>query len=247
MNKTKRILALTGRNIKEVLRDPMSLAFAFGLPEVMLIVFYFAFHTMTSQFEMKYLCPSLIVFAQAFLTLFIGLLMSTDKDGAYINRLYVSGAGAGEFVLGYAFATYPLAVMQSALIFVTGVIIEPAFASAYIFIGVAFSVLTATLFISFGLLFGSLFGVKSVGGAASIVITGQSILSGMWFPLDALSSGFITFLKCLPFKNVTDLLVGAVNDFTFADGVFVPLIVTLAYSAVVFVLAVLAFKRQMQK
>ena len=247
MNGIKRISALFKRNVKEILRDPLSLAFTFVLPEAMLVIFYFAFHTKTSQFEMKYLCPSIIVFAQAFLSLFIGLLISADRDGAYITRLYVSGARAGEFIAGYALSAFPIALFQSILIFATGTIIEPDFFSAYMLIGLLFSVLTAMLFINFGLLFGSLFGVKSVGGAASVVITGQSVLSGMWFPLESLSEGFIGFLKVLPFKNATDLLVGAANGFEFSDGVAAPLIIVAAYSALIFALAVFAFKRQMRK
>lgn len=247
MNRFKRTAALMGRDVKEILRDPLSLAFNFALPEAIMVIFYFAFHTKTSQFEMKYLCPSIIVFAQAFLTLFIGLLISADRDGAYIKRLYLSGARAGEFISGYALSTYPLAIMQAALIILTGVLIEPELFSAYVFVCVAFSFLTATLFIGFGLLFGSLVGVKSVGGAASIVITGQSVLSGMWFPVDGLSEGFKKFLKVLPFKNATDLLVGTVNGFEFADGVIIPVIIVAAYSLAVFLLAIFAFAKQMRK
>lgn len=247
MSKAKRTVAFCGRNIKEILRDPLSLIFALILPETMLIIFYFAFHTKTSQFEMKYLCPAIIVFAQTFLTLFIGLLVSGDKDGAYITRLYVSGAKADEFITGYALSVYPLSMIQSVLIFATGAIISPSFFSAYMIIGVAFSFLTATFFVGFGILFGSLFKFKSVGGAASIVISGQSILSGMWFPTEGLSVGFIRFMKILPFKNCNDLLIGATNGFYFPDGVLTPIIAVGVYSVAIFVLAILVFKWQMRK
>ena len=40
MNKFSRVLALTDRNIKEILRDPLSLIFTLGLPLVMEILFY---------------------------------------------------------------------------------------------------------------------------------------------------------------------------------------------------------------
>ena len=79
MKSIKRILILTKRNLKEILRDPLSLVFMLGLPLVMEVLFYFLFHNMTNQFEMKYLAPGIVVFSNAFLTLFTGLFYIT-KD-----------------------------------------------------------------------------------------------------------------------------------------------------------------------
>ena len=70
-----RIAVLTGRNLKEIIRDPLSLVFAIALPLVMEILFYFIFHSLTTQFEMKYLAPGIVVFAESFLTLFTGILI----------------------------------------------------------------------------------------------------------------------------------------------------------------------------
>ena len=75
-----RILTLTGRNIKEILRDPLSLVFTLGFPLLLEVLFYLIFHKMTSQFEMKYLAPGIVVFSQSFLTLFVGILLATDRN-----------------------------------------------------------------------------------------------------------------------------------------------------------------------
>ena len=247
MSGFKRVLAFSKRNVKEIIRDPISLIFAFLLPEAMLILFYFAFHSLTVQFEMKYLCPGIIVFAQSFLTLFIGLLISGDREGSYLTRLYISGAKAGDFIFGYALAIYPIAILQSVMIFITGAIIDPDILSVYLLVGFLFSILSATLFIGFGMLFGSLFGVKSVGGAASIVISGQSILSGMWFPVEGLPTGFTVFMKIFPFKNATSLVICATDGFNFPDGFLAPLLIVLGYCVVICYFAVFTFKRQMRK
>ena len=63
-NSLSRILVLTKRNIKETLRDPLSLIFSIGLPLAMEILFYLIFHELTPQFEMKYLAPGIVVFSQ---------------------------------------------------------------------------------------------------------------------------------------------------------------------------------------
>ena len=75
MNKSiSRTLTLAKRNIKEILRDPLSVILTIGMPLAMEILFYLLFHSMTAQFEMKYLAPGIVVFAQSFLTLFkVGL------------------------------------------------------------------------------------------------------------------------------------------------------------------------------
>ncbi len=115
-----RILTLTKRNIKEILRDPLSLVLTMALPLVMEILFYLIFHEITAQFEMKYLAPGIVVFAQAFLTLFTGLLISMDRKTSFLTRLYVSRARSYEFIFGYALAVLPIALAQSVLFFVVG-------------------------------------------------------------------------------------------------------------------------------
>ena len=67
-----RTIILTKRNFKEILRDPLSLVFTLGMPLFMEILFYFIFHNLTSQFEMKYLAPGIVVFAESFYLYLLG-------------------------------------------------------------------------------------------------------------------------------------------------------------------------------
>ena len=60
------IISITKRNLKEIFREPISLIFLIGLPIVMQVLFYYMFHQLTAQFEMKYLAPGMIGFANAF-------------------------------------------------------------------------------------------------------------------------------------------------------------------------------------
>ena len=118
MNKSiSRIVTLTKRNFKEILRDPLSLVFTIGLPLLMEVLFYFIFHNLTSQFEMCYLAPGIVVFSQTFLTLFIGLLISLDRSSSFLTRLYVSKAKSHEFIISYALAVIPIVLVQSILFF----------------------------------------------------------------------------------------------------------------------------------
>ncbi len=234
----RRLRVLIRRNALEIIRDPLSLIFLIGMPLVMEVLFYAIFHKLTAQFEMKYLAPGIVVFAQSFTTLFAGLLIAVDRGSAFLTRLYVSPARPFEITLGYALALIPLAFVQSVLFFAVGAVVDPSILSFSIVPAVLACVLTSLFFIGAGILLGSVCTEKSIGGAASALIAGQSVLSGMWFPLDGMGEGVVTAMKVLPFRNATLLVQNALNgtDDPRAD-IAVPLLIVLAYTAAVFVLA----------
>lgn len=249
MNKSlSRVFTLTNRNLKEIIRDPLSLTFTLALPLFMEILFYLIFHDLTEQFQMKYLAPGIVVFSQAFLTLFTGLLLATDKNTSFLTRLYVSKAKSYEFIFAYALAVLPITLVQSILFFLIGGIFDTSLFGFGMVIAIVLSVVTSLFFIGMGILFGSICNEKSIGGVSSIVIVGQSVLSGMWFPIEGLNEGMITFMKILPFKNATMLIqnmIIGVND-SFNDFVL-PLLIVLGYAVLVFVVAIVVFKNKMKE
>lgn len=242
-----RILLLTRRNFKEILRDPLSLIFTLGLPLSLEILFYLIFHELTDQFQMRYLAPGIVVFAQSFLSLFVGLLIALDRASSFLTRLYVSKARSYEFILGYALSILPLILVQSVLFFLVGGLFDVSLFGTGMLLAIPLSLVTSLFFIGVGLMFGTLCNEKSIGGVASIVISGQSVLSGMWFPVEGIGQGFQTVMKVLPFRNATLLIQNAVTGYgdTFRD-FLLPLLIVLGYTLIVFVLAILLFRKKMQ-
>ena len=245
----KRIFVLAGRNLKEIRRDPLSLLFMMALPLVMEVLFYYLFHGLTDQFAIRYLAPGIAVFSQAFLSLFAGLLIALDRSSSFLSRLYVSEAGAHEFILGYGLALAPVSLIQSVLFFLVGGILDPSFFSVALLSGVGLCLVTSLFFIGTGILLGSVCNEKSVGGVSSIIIVGQSVLSGMWFPVEGLKGSFMMkLMEILPFRNATLLIQNAVNGYeNLTDDILRPLLIVLAYAAVSFLLAILAFRRNMKR
>lgn len=242
-----RIITLTKRDFKEILRDPLSLIFTLGMPLFMEILFYLIFHKLTPQFEMKYLAPGIVVFAQSFISLFVGLLIAIDRSTSFLTRLYVSNAKSHEFIFSYALSMIPIIFVQSILFFLVGGIIDSSIFGINMVFAILISVVTSFLFIALGIMLGSLCNEKAIGGISSIVIAGQSVLSGMWFPIEGLSEGMITFMNVLPFRNATILVQNTMNGINDAYNDFlIPLIIVIAYTIVSFVLAILAFKRKMK-
>ena len=242
-----RIIILTKRDFKEILRDPLSLIFTLGMPLFMEILFYLIFHKLTPQFEMRYLAPGIVLFAQSFIALFVGLLIAIDRSTSFLTRLYVSNAKSYEFIFSYALSMIPIIFVQSLLFFLVGGIIDSSIFSINMIFAILISIFTSLLFIAIGILLGSLCNEKSIGGISSIVIAGQSVLSGMWFPIEGLSEGMITFMNILPFRNATILVQNTMNGINDAYKDFLlPLIIVLAYTIVSFVVAIAIFKRKMK-
>ena len=69
----------------------------------------------------------------------------------------------------------------------------------------------------------------------------------MWFPLDGLSEGMLTFMNILPFRNATMLVQNALNGINdpFKDFIL-PLIIVLAYTVVAFIISIILFKKKMK-
>ena len=245
----KRIFVLTNRNLKEIIRDPLSLIFMIVVPLLLEVVFYLIFHSLTAQFEMRYLAPGIVAFSQSFLTLFTGLLIAVDRETSFLTRLYVSKAKSAEFIISYALAVIPLSLVQSILFFLVGGIIDSSLFGLGMIYGILLSIVTAIFFIACGILCGSLCNSKSIGGIASIVIMGQSVLSGMWFPTEGLSGGMLKVMKILPFKNTTTLLQNVVNGTitSIFNDFLLPLIIVLSYALVILLLAILIFRKKMKQ
>ncbi|MBR3423434.1 MAG: ABC transporter permease [Clostridia bacterium] len=247
MCRSSKTLAFAKRNMKEIVRDPLSLIFMIALPLVLEVLFYFIFHELTPQFEMANLAPGIVVFSQSFLTLFTGLLIALDRSSAFLTRLYVCGARSCEFIFGYALAMIPVTFVQTVLFFLVGGMIDPSIFGIGMLRCIPLALLTSLLFIGLGILIGSVCNEKSVGGVASAVITAQSVLSGMWFPTEGLNSGMVTVMKYLPFKNATDVMRLALSGG--GDPVkdyLIPILIVAAYAAAALVGAVFAFRSKMR-
>ena len=243
-----RIRALAGRNGKELLRDPLSLVFLVLMPLGMELLFYFLFHKLTSQFEMRYLAPGIVVFSQSFLALFAGLLIATDRNSAFLTRLYVSSARSYEFIFGYALPLLPISLTQSILFFLVGGALDASLFSLSMVWAALLALVPALFFMGCGILLGSLCNEKSLGGVASIIIAGQSLLSGMWYPTEGLEGSFMmTLMDILPFRNATILIQNTLNGFeTLATDFLKPLLVVLAYTLAIFLAAILTFGSKMR-
>lgn len=77
-------LAFASRNTKEILRDPLNLAFGLGFPlALLLLLSLIQSNIPVSLFEIKDLIPGIVVFGFSFISLSSGLLIAKDRGNHF--------------------------------------------------------------------------------------------------------------------------------------------------------------------
>ena len=109
-----KLLTFSGRTAKEIVRDPLNLAFGLGFPLVLLLLLSaIQANIPVSLFEIGQLTPGITVFGLAFMTLFSATLIAKDRESALLQRLYTTPLRASDFILGYILPLLPIAIAQT--------------------------------------------------------------------------------------------------------------------------------------
>ena len=241
-----KMLTFAKRNMKEILRDPLNLCFGIGFPLVLILLLSaIQANIPVSLFEIQQLAPGIVVFGLSFMTLFSATLISKDRGSSLLQRLYTTPMKPTDFILGYTLPIIPIALMQSVICYIAAVVLGLEI-TANILIAILFVASISLLYISLGLLFGSILTDKQVGGICGALLTNLSAwLSGTWFDLALVGGAFKKIAYALPFVHAVEL-ERAVLTSDFA-GIFPHLWWVLGYSAICIIVAVLLFLRQMKK
>ena len=238
--------SFAGRCGKEILRDPINLAFGLGFPLVLLLLLSgLQANIPVSIYEIDTLTPGMTVFALSFLTLFSATLVSRDRESAFLSRLYATPLGAADFILGYLLPLLPIALGQTAVCYLAAIPLGLTVRVSILW-AVLGNLSMAVFNISLGLLCGSLLGVKQVGGICGALLTNLSAwLSGVWFDLELVGGVFEKVARVLPFYHGVQLqrAVFAGN----LDAVGGHLMVVSLYGVLTAGAAVWCFLRQMSR
>ena len=241
-----RLFAFSNRTLKEILRDPLTVIFGLGFPLVLILLLSaIQANVPVSLFEINSLTPGITVFGLSFMTLFASTLIAKDRETALMQRLYTTPLKSVDFILGYALPIIPIAVVQCVICYVVA-----AFIGLKITVNVLYAVLmiipVAIFFIALGLLFGSIFNVKQVGGICGALLTNLTAwLSGVWFDLELVGGVFEKIANLLPFVHAVEL-ERAVLAGNYVD-IFPHLWWVIGYAVGAVILAIALFLRQMRK
>lgn len=240
-----RLSAFTSRNSKELRRDPLSLIFCIGFPLFLLILVAVLNKRLppVETFKIENFAPGTAVFSFSFLTLFSGMLIAKDRTTSFLIRLFASPLTSSDYILGYSLPLLPIALLQSAVFFITSF-----FFGLPITVNVLMTLLVlipaAVLLIGFGLLFGSIFTDKQVGGFFSIFVYIATFFSGQWLDLNMVGGVLKTIAYTLPFAHAVDAAKAAlVGEYS---SIFPHLLWVIGYAVIVFIIAVWAFRKRMK-
>ena len=162
-----------------------------------------------------------------------------------LQRLYTTPLTPMDFILGYTLPIIPISVGQCVICYIVAMVLGLEI-SVYILYAVISLIPASIFYIALGLLCGSVFTDKQVGGICGALLTNLSAwLSGIWFDLELVGGIFKKIAYALPFVHAVEMerevlagnLTEALTHFWWVLG----------YAVVLLVLAVVLFLRQMNR
>ena len=241
-----RMLTFAKRCGKEILRDPINLGFGLGFPLVLLLLLTTIQKNIPVHlFEIDTLAPGITVFGLSFMTLFSATLIAKDRESALLQRLYTTPLTTMDFILGYMLPLLPIALGQTVICYLFAIPL-----GLTVRVNILYAILgiipMAIFNIALGLLCGSMFGVKQVGGICGALLTNLSAwLSDVWFDLELVGGVFEKVANALPFMHAAELERALfAGDYERAAAHILPVAL---YSILITAAAVFCFLRQMKK
>lgn len=239
-----RFVAFASRNSKELVRDPLTLAFGVGLPLFLLLLISTIQKSIAVDvFRAESFAPGMAVFSLSFISLFAGMLIAKDRSSSFLMRLFASPLSASDYIIGYAVPLLPAAILQSVVCFVAALFFGLP-VSLNVLLAVLVLIPVAVLFVGFGLLLGILFTQSQVGGIGSLLVNIATLLGGTWFDLNMIGGTLKTVSYALPFAHGVEATRATLaGDYA---SVVPHLWWVLGYAAAIMVVAVGTFRNRMR-
>ena len=234
-----RTINFAKRCFKEIIRDPLNIIFGLGFPIVLLLLLSAIQKNIPVElFEIESLAPGIAVFGLSFFTLFSATLIAKDRESSFLKRLYTMPMKSYNFILGYMLPLIPLAIIQSSITYIIAIFLGLPFSFNVIF-AILLNIPMAIFYIALGLLCGSVFNVKQVGGICGALLTNLSAwLSGIWFDLELVGGTFNKIASFLPFVHAVELervIISSCYNMIYIYPILIYGLITTILSIVIFV------------
>ena len=242
------------RNVKEIVRDPLSYIFALGFPVVMLIIMTIVNESIPPEagmdlFMMKNLAPGVVIFGYTFVMLFTTILVSKDRCSAFVDRMCAAPVTGSQFLAGYMIPIIILGMLQCLITYAAALVIGIFSGESLSIAGLGISMIVLipalVMFTALGVFFGSVCGEKAAPGVSSILITVASMLGGVWMDIKSVGGVLYDVARWLPFMPAVELARGAVSGSSENAGLY--LVITVVYAAAAVILATAVFGKNMRR
>lgn len=201
-----KMMLLARRTAKEIVRDPLNLAFGLAFPLVLLLLMTaIQSNIPVALYTLDKLTPGVSAFGLTFLAMFTAVLVAKDRVSSLLQRLYTAPLSPLDFIAGYGLPVLPMGLAQGAVCYAAAMLLGLSW-SAHILSALAGLLLVSLLYVGIGLLCGSVMSDKQAGPFCGAVLTNVSgWLSGVWFDLEVIGGVFRDIAYALPFVHAVEL------------------------------------------
>ncbi|MDQ0155465.1 ABC transporter permease [Robertmurraya andreesenii] len=240
-----RILLFANRTTKEIVRDPMSIFFGLGFPLVLMFLLSAINKSIpVDLFDIGQLTPGIAVFGLSFMGLFAAQVISKDRGNSFLTRLFTTPMTSQDFIIGYSFPLVVMAIAQGIVCYITAMFLGLSISTSMI-IAISLLILPGLIFVSLGLICGSLLSEKAATGLCGALLTNLAAwLSGIWFDLDLVGGVFKDIAYLLPFVHAVDMGRAALNG-QYSD-IFPHIWWVFSYAIILSLLAIVIFRKKMK-
>jgi ABC-2 type transport system permease protein len=234
---------LARRNVREVIRDPLSLGIAVALPLLLLLTLQALGGDDTPFLTPTMLTPGIILFGFVMVMFSSAMVLSRDRETSLLARLLTTPLRSSDFVAGYSLPHLLVAIVQAAVLLAIGALLGLEIDGSVALVALVV-VLMAVFFVALGMIIGSVLTVAQTSGAYALILI-LTIFGGAWFDLEEIGGVFLTIGNALPFKHALDAMRSVMADGAgFAD-IATDLYWVGGYTVGAAFLAVVMFKRRM--
>jgi ABC-2 type transport system permease protein len=237
---------LAKRNLREAVRDPLSVGVTVALPLGLMLVLSLLGRRIADvapQLSATMLAPGVTLFGFAMLVFSSGFLLARDRESALLSRLLTAPLRSTDFVTAYSLPYIPVAVAQMVAIYAIGGFLGLVMSGSAVLVFLVLFVM-AVGYIGLGMLLGSVLTSQQVGFAYAAVLL-PTIFAGAWFELEIFGEGFTRAMNLLPFAHALDATRDVMVDGAGFGDIAGDFAWVLGYAVVFFILGVLAFRRRM--
>ena len=234
---------LAERNLKELLRDPLSLGIAVGLPLILLLTLQALGGDDAVFLTPTFLTPGIVLFAFVMVMFSSAMILARDRETSLLARFLTAPLRATDFVSGYSLPYVLVAVVQAVVLFAVGAMLGLRIDGSILWVAVVV-VLMAVFFVALGMVCGAVLTVAQTSGVYAVVLL-LTIFGGAWFDLEEIGGVFLTIGDVLPFKHALDAMRAVMADGAGFGDISGDLYWIAGYTLAAVAAAVATFRRRM--
>ena len=236
---------LAKRNVKEVIRDPLSLGIAVALPLVLLLTLQALGGDDTPFLTPTLLTPGIVLFGFVMVMFSSAMILARDRETSLLARLLTTPLRSSDFVSGYSLPYLLVAIVQAVVLSSVGAMLGLDSNGSIVLVALILA-LMAVFYVALGMILGALLTVAQTSGAYALVLI-LTIFGGAWFDLEEIGGVFLTIGDLLPFKHALDAARAVMADGAGLSEITTDLYWIGAYTIGAVALAIVVFQRRMSE